>query len=163
VAPPIVAALLLGKIPIAAEQGVVLRVTDDSHLDQPEIDPEALLTIIGNLVDNAIEALAGQPPRREITVRLDDTDGVHITVTDTGPGIPASDIGKVFLDGYTTKAPRDGIHRGLGLALVRRIVHRAGGTITATPGPGGRFDVRLPRPVSRSHPAEERLAMEVLP
>lgn len=162
VAPPIITALLLGKTPIAAEQGVELRVTDDSHLDQPEVDPEALLTIIGTLVDNAIEALSGRPAPREITVRLDDTHGVHITVTDTGPGVPEAAVERVFQDGYTTKAPRGGMRRGLGLALVQRIVRRAGGTITATSGPGGRFDVRLPTAASPGHPAAESPAMGVL-
>ena len=162
VAPPMVAALLLGKITIAAEQGVELTVTDDSHLDQPAVETEALLTIIGNLVDNAIEALAGQPAPREMTVRIDDADDVHITVLDTGPGVPATDLDTIFLDGYSTKEPRGGMRRGLGLALVQRIVRRAGGTITVAPGPGGRFDVRLPTPAPRREPATAALAPDVL-
>jgi two-component system CitB family sensor kinase len=139
-----VAALLLAKITIAAEQGVQLVVTADSHLDQPGADAHALATIIGNLVDNAIEALGRQPARREITVQLDDTDGIHITVSDTGPGIPAGDLEAIFLDGYSTKTERGGMRRGLGLALVHRIVRRAGGTIEVTTVDGTRFDVRLP-------------------
>jgi two-component system CitB family sensor kinase len=163
IAPPMVAALLLGKKTIAAEQSVVLTVTADSHLDQPAVDTAALLTIIGNLVDNAIEALAGQPAPREITVRLDDADGVHLTVGDTGPGIPAADLDTVFLDGYSTKAPRGEMRRGLGLALVHRIVRRAGGTVTAEPGPGGHFDVRLPTPIPQSEPAALAPALDALP
>lgn len=163
IAPPMVAALLLGKKTIAAEQNVVLTVTDDSHLDQPTVDPEALLTVIGNLVDNAVEALAGQPAPRSITVHLDDTDGVRITVVDTGPGIPAAELETVFLDGYSTKPDRDGMRRGLGLALVQRIVRRAGGTVTVLPGPGGRFDVRLPAVATRHEPAAQGPALTVLP
>jgi two-component system CitB family sensor kinase len=56
--PPELAALLLAKIAIAAEQGVTLTLTDDSYLVQPAVDTEVLLTVLGNLVDNAIEALA---------------------------------------------------------------------------------------------------------
>ena len=144
VAPPVVAALLLAKVTIAAEQGVQLVMTEDSHLDRPTVDPQVLLTILGNLVDNAIEALSRQPAPREITVHLDDRDGVHIIVVDTGPGIAATDVDRIFQDGYSTKTADAGARRGLGLALVHRIVHRAGGTIEVSPGPGGRFDVKLP-------------------
>jgi two-component system CitB family sensor kinase len=119
-------------------------VTEDSHLDRPTVDPQALLTILGNLVDNAIEALSRQPAPREISVHLDDRDGVHIVVVDSGPGIAATDLDRIFQDGYSTKTADKGARRGLGLALVHRIVHRAGGTIKVLPGPGGRFDVRLP-------------------
>lgn len=162
IAPSMVAALLLGKITIAAEQGVTLTITEDSRLDEPAVDIEALLTVIGNLVDNSIEALVGQPAPRTITVRLDDTDGVRISVVDTGPGVPADDLDTVFLDGYSTKTPRDGMRRGLGLALVQRIVRRAGGTITVAPGPGGRFEVRLPAPARAGEPVAEGVALDVL-
>jgi two-component system CitB family sensor kinase len=96
-------------------------------------------------------------------VRIDDTQGVHITVVDTGPGVPAADLETVFLDGYSTKAARGGMRRGLGLALVQRIVRRAGGTITVVPGPGGRFEVQLPAPARRSEPAALTPALDALP
>ncbi|MEN3305787.1 MAG: two-component system, CitB family, sensor kinase [Micromonosporaceae bacterium] len=144
VAPPAVAALLVAKATIAAEQGVRLVVTEDSHLDQPAVDPRALLTIIGNLVDNAIEAFTLQPGPREITVQVSDHAGIDIVVTDNGPGIEATDLDDIFLDGYSTKTPDSGTRRGLGLALVHRIVHRAGGTITVSGARGTRFEVHLP-------------------
>jgi two-component system CitB family sensor kinase len=155
VGPPVVAALLLAKVTIAAEQGIHLQVTKDSHLDRPGVDPHALQTIIGNLVDNAIEALGRQPGPREVTVHLDDRDGVRIVVVDNGPGIGGPDADRVFQDGYSTKTGDSGTRRGLGLALVHRMVHRAGGSITVTPGPGARFEVRLPerspdRPITAS-------------
>jgi two-component system, CitB family, sensor kinase len=162
VAPPVIAALLLAKVTIAAEQGVQLIVTEDSHLDRPTVDPQALLTILGNLVDNAIEALGRQPPPRKITVHLDDRDGVHIIVIDTGPGIAATDLDRIFQDGYTTKTTDARGRRGLGLALVHRIVHRSGGTIEVSPGPGGRFDVHLPdRTDDRTRPVNG-IALEAL-
>jgi two-component system CitB family sensor kinase len=142
VGPPVVAALLLAKITIAAEQGVRLVVTDDTHLEASTVEPQALVTIVGNLLDNALDALAGRPDPREITVHLEDRDGVRIVVSDTGPGIAAADLDEIFRDGWSTKSARG--HRGLGLALVSRMVRRAGGTIEVTPGPGARFEVRLP-------------------
>jgi two-component system CitB family sensor kinase len=161
IAPPVVAALLVAKVTIATEQGIRLVVSDDSHLDEPGIDSQAVLTIIGNLVDNAIEALAGQPGEREVTVHLDDRDGILIEVADTGPGLPASDVDDVFRDGYSTKTPHSGMRRGLGLALVQRIVRRAGGTIEVVPGGGAHFRVRLPAPTAGRRASGDAAAAEV--
>jgi two-component system CitB family sensor kinase len=144
---PELAALLLAKITIAAEHGVQLTISEDSHLDLPQVDSQVLLTIMGNLVDNAIDAVLDQPGPREVSVQLSDEDGVGIVVSDNGPGVPVDRINDVFLDGYSTKNPRaGGLRRGLGLALVSRIVRRSGGTIRVVPGPGGFFEVSLPAP-----------------
>lgn len=149
IAPPMVAALLLAKVTIAAEQDVELVVSGSSHLDQPTVDSQALITIIGNLINNAIDAVAGQPDPRRVMVSLDDEDGeISIAITDTGSGIPPDVMEEIFLDGYSTKTPRGQMRRGLGLALVHRLVHRAGGSILVSPGPGARFEVRLPIPPS---------------
>jgi two-component system, CitB family, sensor kinase len=147
VAPPAVAALLVAKATIAAEQNVTLIITDDTHLDQPDVDVRAVLTIIGNLIDNAIEALAGRNTPRTITVELSDHNGVRILVSDNGPGIATARLDDVFLDGYSTKTADSETRRGLGLALVHRIVHRAGGTIQVSSDRGARFEVNLPAPV----------------
>ncbi len=142
---PELAALLRAKATIAAEHGVHLTLSEDSRLDQPQLDPQVLLTIVGNLVDNAIDAVLDQHEPGEVTVRLWNEDGVHIIVSDNGSGVPLDRVNDVFLDGYSTKNPRSGgMRRGLGLALVSRIVRRYGGTITVTPGPGGYFEAYLP-------------------
>ncbi|GAA4045698.1 sensor histidine kinase [Arthrobacter methylotrophus] len=148
--PPELAALLLAKITVAAEQDVEISVTDDSQLRQPFLETQALLTIVGNLLDNAVEILAEQPTPREVTIQLDDSSGIFICVTDNGPGVPAELVGTITADGFTTKEPRPGMRRGIGLALVSRIVHRAGGTMDVFPGPGGRFEIWLPEPRSES-------------
>ena len=108
--------------------------------------------MIGNLIDNALEALAGTPQPREVHVHISDRDGIDIIVADTGPGVDAAEIHRVFDDGYTTKTGRGEIRRGLGLALVHRIVRRAGGTIEVSSGPGARFHVTLPIPDARPRP-----------
>jgi two-component system CitB family sensor kinase len=149
VAPPAIAALLLAKVTIAAEQDVQLVIDDSSHLDQPTVDPQALITIIGNLINNAVDAVTGQPPPRIVTVHLSDEDGqVFISVSDTGPGVALEAVEEIFEDGYSTKTARGQMRRGLGLALIRRLVHRAGGSVTVAPGPGARFEVRFPIPDS---------------
>lgn len=147
IAPPAIAALLMAKVTIAAEQDVQVVIDDSTHLDQPTLDPQALITIIGNLINNAVDAVTGQPAPRLVTVHLDDRDGdIFISVTDTGPGIPSDAVDAIFTDGYSTKTPRGQMRRGLGLALIHRLVHRAGGSITVSAGPGARFEVRFPIP-----------------
>lgn len=145
ISPPELAALLLAKVTIAAERDVRLTLTPDSHLDLPSFDTKSLLTVLGNLIDNAVDAVSGGPEPRAVNVHVADVGGeVHMVVTDTGPGIPHDALREIFADGYSTKSARGQMRRGLGLALVYRLVHRAGGSIEVTPGPGARFEVRLP-------------------
>lgn len=147
IGPPVVAALLLAKVAVAAESGVTLRITEDSRLDAPEIDPNLLMTVIGNLVDNAVDATAAQAQAqpKTVTVQLCDTDGeIRVVVTDDGPGIPEELLQVIFTDGYSTKSARGESRRGIGLALVKRLVRRAGGHVHVSPGPGGHFEVALP-------------------
>lgn len=145
ISPPEMAALLLAKVTIAAERDVRLTVSPESHLDLPSSETKSLLTVLGNLIDNAVEAVAGEPEPRRVEVHVSDIgDAVRIVVADTGPGIAHDALEEIFADGYSSKPPREGMRRGLGLALVYRLVHRAGGSIHVTPGPGARFEVWLP-------------------
>ena len=147
IAPAELAALMLAKVTIAAERDVRLTVTPGSHLDHPATEAQTLLTVLGNLIDNAVEATTGGPEPRAVTVHVSDAgEDIHIVVTDTGPGIPREALREIFVDGYSTKTARGGMPRGLGLALVHRLVHRAGGVIDVTPGPGARFEVHLTKP-----------------
>ncbi|WP_205759968.1 sensor histidine kinase [Arthrobacter sp. PAMC25564] len=155
IAPPELAALLLAKITVAAEQDVLITVTEDSRLDQSTVNHQALLTIVGNLLDNAVDALANAPMPRLVTIQLDDADGVFVAVRDNGPGVPAHSIDRVLVDGYSTKAARPGMRRGIGLALVSRIVGRAAGTLDVFPGPGGHFEAWLPADPQASGPNDE--------
>ncbi|HEY8295821.1 MAG TPA: sensor histidine kinase [Micrococcaceae bacterium] len=156
--PPELAALLLAKMTVAAEHDVQITVTDDSRLNQPAADTQSLVTIVGNLLDNAIDALSEQPAPRNITVQLDDSSGVFISVRDNGPGVPADQVANVLTDGFSTKAARPGMRRGIGLALVSRIARRTGGTMDVFPGPGGRFEVWLPETALPSPPASSAAA-----
>jgi Signal transduction histidine kinase regulating citrate/malate metabolism len=153
ISPAELAALLTAKAAVAAERGVTLRVTEDSHLEESPVDAQVLLTIVGNLVDNALDAVGEATGERTVTVRVVQTDGVLIEVRDTGPGVPADRVHDVLVDGYSTKQSRTGSRRGLGLALVSRMVRRLGGRITVFAGPGGHFEVDLP-PRAGSRPPE---------
>ena len=99
-----------------------------------------LLTVLGNLLDNAIDA------GRAVQLHLveDPVGGITVRVSDDGPGIAPDAAARVFQDGYTTKQPRGPLRRGLGLALVQRVVTQAGGTVRVRPGPGAQFTVLLP-------------------
>ena len=148
---PVVAALLLAKSTIAAERDVVVHHDPTSRIEAAQVEDLPVVTVLGNLIDNAVDAVADDPrtlgasPRGDVTVSLTCADGaVLMSVVDTGPGIPDERLEDVFVDGYSTKEPRGAMRRGVGLALVHRLVTRAGGTITASSPGGGRFDVTLP-------------------
>lgn len=146
ISPAVIAALLSAKMSVAVEREIDLVLTASSHLDVPDDDAQNLMTIIGNLVDNAMDAVALQPGPRTVTVDLRDDDDIRVAVSDNGPGISAELLDALFLDGYSTKAPRSGSRRGLGLALVQRLVHRAGGHVGVSSHDGGaRFDVHMPQ------------------
>jgi two-component system CitB family sensor kinase len=145
---PVIAALLLGKTAEAAERGVELSIGQDSALDDVALDSRDLVTILGNLLDNAVEAaMSGTSPAR-VHVHLRAEDGTFLVrVADSGPGLGAETAQDVFRRGWTTKG--DG--RGLGLAMAGQAVRRLGGTIeVGHDGEGAVFTVRLPLPGDRS-------------
>jgi sensor histidine kinase regulating citrate/malate metabolism len=144
---PAVAALLIAKTSLAAERRVDLRVTPDSHL--PRLDPESSTdvgTVLGNLVDNAVDAsVTVGGTAVEVTLRHD-AGTVHLSIADTGPGVPPELEGEIFRRGWSSKAPTvEG--RGVGLALVQVVCERRGGAVTVHPGADGAgavFEARLP-------------------
>ena len=143
---PLLAALLVGKATVAAERGVALWVSERSRLPDRLVDPRGLVTVVGNLVDNALDAVAGTPHARvEVELRVEGRT-VVLRVRDTGPGVPLDQRELVFTEGWSTKrAPVHG-KRGLGLSLVRRLAERQGGsaTVDTAGGGGAEFTVVLP-------------------
>ncbi|MFE5583467.1 ATP-binding protein [Kitasatospora sp. NPDC056531] len=143
---PHVAALLAGKTAVAGERGVRLVLAPAAHLPDAVVDARALVTVLGNLVDNAVDALAptggGQV---EVTLAAAGST-LLLQVADSGPGVPEELREQVFEEGWTSKEAPAHRPRGLGLAMVRRLVERTGGRIVLDTGPlgGARFTVELP-------------------
>ncbi|MFI1657381.1 ATP-binding protein [Streptomyces sp. NPDC020472] len=143
---PLLAALLVGKATVAAERGVSLRLAPDSLLPDRLVDPRELVTVVGNLVDNALDAVAGTPGGRiEVSFRAEGRT-VVLRVSDSGPGVPEDRRELIFTEGWTTKALPSHGKRGLGLALVHRLAERRGGTAEVADGAegGAVFTVVLP-------------------
>lgn len=142
---PVLAAVLLGKSAEARERGVEVVLSEDSEVDDRAVErvrSRDLVTILGNLIDNAVEATHEVPsPRVEVSVRSE-ADELLIVVSDNGPGVPEAAAEAVFDRGWSTK--RSG--RGLGLALVGRSVRHYGGSVRVTGGQGAVFTVRIPLP-----------------
>ncbi len=147
---PLLAALLVGKATVAAERGVALWVSDGTRLPDRLVDPRGLVTVVGNLVDNALDAVAGTPHARvEVELRAEGRTAV-LRIRDTGPGIPAEQRELVFTEGWSTKKPPAHGKRGIGLSLVRRLAERQGGSATVgeATGGGAEFVVVLPEALS---------------
>ncbi len=149
VSEPVLAALLLGKTAQANERGVELVVSEESRLDDgllpPSLPSRDLVTILGNLIDNAVDAAQGSVPGR-VTVTAYTADGeLVLRVSDTGAGVDPAHADAVFQRGFSTKPSGPG-GRGLGLALVRQAVNRHEGALTVAEADGGgaEFEVRLP-------------------
>jgi signal transduction histidine kinase len=110
-------------------------------------DPRLLRQALLNLLRNAAEAIPDDQTDRRVNIEtaVEADQGMHwalISIRDTGPGIAASDLQKIFIPFFTTKSQGHGI----GLALAHRVITEHGGTLTATNQPegGGAFIVRLP-------------------
>jgi two-component system CitB family sensor kinase len=146
---PVLAALLLGKTAQADELGVQFTLDIDQvtgKLDWPAND---IVTIVGNLIDNALDAAqtpmesTARTERPRVTVRItrDDVNGLLIAVSDNGRGLLDTEL--AFRRGYSTKDD-DTVQHGIGLALVRQAVRRLGGTIDVANDGGATVTVRVP-------------------
>ena len=142
---PSVAALLVAKAAAARERGVTLSLDLRSELADGVGDD--VVTILGNLIDNAVDAAGPGGTVEVLALAHSAESGVEIQVSDDGPGVPADRRAEIFSPGITTKLPTADHHgRGIGLALVSRIVARRGGQakVSDRPGGGAVFSVVLP-------------------
>jgi len=127
-------------------------------LDGDAGHPRDLITVVGNLIDNALDAVATSPNggARWVEVSIQKVEGnLVIRVHDSGPGVGRDELEQIFSEGYTTKVGGPGSRRGLGLALVKQVAARRGGGVTVVNQGGAMFTVRLPlepRPVTVGTP-----------
>ncbi|EGX56068.1 two-component sensor kinase [Streptomyces zinciresistens K42] len=149
VSEPVLAALLLGKTAQANERGVELVVSDDSRLDDgllpASLPARDLVTILGNLIDNAVDAAQGSAGARVTVTAYAEGGELVLRVSDTGEGVDPAHTEAVFQRGFSTKPAGPG-GRGLGLALVRQTAlrHQGALSVSAADGGGAEFEVRLP-------------------
>ncbi len=141
---PVLAGFLLGKISHAREAGVDLILSEDSYLPEPK-DPRVineLVTILGNLVNNAVEAVTGSSVKSVVVDLQYDEGRLTVTVDDSGPGMTEEQRKRLFDRGYSTKDSE----RGIGLFLVQQSLARLGGTVEvlSEPGKGAQFMVEIP-------------------
>lgn len=140
---PALSALLLGKTAQASERGIDLVIEEGSAWPSGVAPSRDLVTIAGNLIDNALDAVAPQRGERTVTVAAGIRDGYAVLrVADNGPGLP--DGAAVFQRGFSTKADGSAGRRGIGLALVAQSIERLDGTLEVSGPPGATFTVRLP-------------------
>lgn len=141
---PVLAGFLIGKLSFARESGAFLSFECANTLPMPansEVTHE-LITIIGNLVDNAMEAIADRPIKK-VELKLDYAEDIlTVEVKDTGMGMTKSLQNKILDKGFSTK----GDNRGFGLYLLAQAIERLEGDliISSKPGKGTNFAVYIP-------------------
>src|SRR5919107_618180 len=148
---PALAALLVAKASLAGERGVELRFAETAALDRVDESLSTdLTTVVGNLVDNALDAVSSSERVGasggwvEVDLRESDAD-VVVQVRDSGPGVGADIADQVFERGFSTKPTDDAVGRGFGLALTGLVCRRRGGEVSVRNEDGAVFTARLPR------------------
>ncbi|MCE7480499.1 MULTISPECIES: sensor histidine kinase [Microbacterium] len=141
---PTVGALLLGKASQAKERGVEWSADIAPDAPRSVLAPMDSIAVLGNLIDNALDAAAAAPVRwlRVVLRSASNGGGLVLEVSDSGAGVPAAVREQIFQHGFSTK-PAGAEGRGVGLALVRSIVNEAGGTVEILDEPTT-FRVTLP-------------------
>jgi len=157
---PAISAILLGKYNQAHELGISMFLDEQSHLDSlpEELDQNGLVSIIGNLIENAIDAVRSlKHMKRQIRVNIKDMpESIYFSVTDNGDGIEPEIAGKIFQQGFTTKQAigslrsniPDGLeekHIGMGLYITQNHVISMGGNIQFKSDRQTTFEVSIPK------------------
>lgn len=146
-----VAALILGKQSHARELDIRFALRCDSFLPatNPWLSSRDCITIVGNLIENAFEAINGTNGIRQVELFICCTDhGITICVDDTGCGMRKEQIDKIYSGQYTTK----GEGHGIGLGLIQEIVRKHHGflEIESEPGEGTSFTISIGEPSAHS-------------
>ncbi|MEK4564017.1 sensor histidine kinase [Alkalihalobacillus sp. FSL R5-0424] len=121
-------AIVLGKINRASEKKITFTLNPESHIEHffPEKHLTYLITILGNIIDNAFDAVRSACEKEVELFFTDVGKDVVFEISDSGEGLPAVPNETLFQRGYTTK---NGLNRGIGLALVADSLKEIGGSI----------------------------------
>ena len=124
------------------ERGIETRVVQEGDVPRILADRESLRSVLTNLVINAVEAIDGEGGSVSINLSQANEEFIKVQITDTGSGIAAEDISKIFEPYFSTKDTGT----GLGLAIVKKAIDDHGGTINVTSkqGTGTTFTITLP-------------------
>ncbi|MBI5161699.1 MAG: Spo0B domain-containing protein [Micrococcales bacterium] len=146
IADPAVSAVILGKMSLARERGATLTLSPAADLPRLEDQLSAdVVTLIGNLVDNALDAVAESAVRRvDLDLGILEGASLRIQVRDSGPGIAPQVADLIFRRGFSSKSDDSGRPRGFGLAVVQLVVTRRDGTIAVRNDGGALFEVMMP-------------------
>lgn len=127
-----------------ARRGVTLLRDLDHSLPAVKVGDNVLKQILINLIMNALQAMEADGGRLLVETRPDGPSRVSLVITDTGPGIEAAALARIFDPYFTTKKPGEGT--GLGLFVTRTLVENLGGHIAvrSTVGEGTVFTISLP-------------------
>lgn len=149
-----VQAILLGKIGKASEKKVTLHIDENTSIQEipKHIDMAKLITILGNLLDNAIEAVGDVEEKKVSFFATDEGHDIIFEVADSGRGIKEQDLPYIFKRGYSTKKEKE---RGYGLSLVKEVVEDLRGTVEVVnqKDGGAIFTVYIPKKIM-----QERIA-----
>ena len=125
---PAVNALLAAKVSDCESRGIRVTLQIESAWADLPVESWAMCRVLGNLIDNAMDALRAVP-EPALTIRLSESlHGYEFAVSNNGPMIPESVAERIFQRGFSTK----GEGRGMGLSIVRGIVTGAGGSLSVS-------------------------------
>ncbi|EJW15167.1 putative sensor histidine kinase [Paenibacillus alvei DSM 29] len=155
VADPLLQALFQGKFNQANELNISMVIHPDSRLEGSFADEkqDALLTALGNIIENALEAVRQQEEgQRKVAIFFTDIgEDCIFEIEDSGIGVAEADIPRIFQQGFSTK---QGSHRGMGLALSKLMLNAVGGEILLEAGEGelggACFMIMIPKDERRS-------------
>jgi signal transduction histidine kinase len=138
----------------AAEHGIETTVKQEGEVPRVVADKDALRSVFTNLLINSVEAIDGEGGSVEIRLSAPSNDRACVAIIDSGKGIAAEDIAKIFEPYYSTKETGT----GLGLAIVKKAIDDHDGSISVTSkeGAGTTFTITLPTELTDERQKEDR-------
>jgi two-component system sensor histidine kinase AgrC len=139
---PALTALLSAKRKVAEVKNIDFACAVKCNISNLGLEPWDLCSIVGNLLDNALEAVLQEDNTRRVSLEIKYEDNCYVIyVYNNGPRIPKSQAARIFHPGYTTK---NSAARGFGLFVVKTLVDKYGGSIQLVTEPRTTFIIKLP-------------------